>query len=115
MTSSMKAAIHLGPNSVSNSEIYKNTKFQDTKCVFNNITQKLLMEHSEEILNVKCLEYSSPSWARSVLANDQKVCVHADSVLHVGQMRDTPEEIERLGKSSGRTQPRCSWYRWRSN
>ena len=24
------------------------------------------MEHSEEILNVKCLEYSSSSWARSM-------------------------------------------------
>ena len=50
MTSSMKAAIHLGPN--------KNTKFEDIESVF-NITQKLVREHSEEILNVKCLEYSS--------------------------------------------------------
>ena len=38
------------------------------------------------------------SWARSVLANTwakAKVCVYADSVLCVGQMRDTPELIER--------------------
>ena len=101
VTSSMKAAIHFGPNYVSNSELYKDTKFEDVESVF-NITQKLVMEHSEEILNVKRLEYSSPSWARSVLANDQaikwakaKVCVYADSVLCVGQMRDTPEAIER--------------------
>ena len=46
--------------------------------------------------------YSSHSWARSVLANGQaitwaraKVYVHADSVLCVGQMRDTPEALER--------------------
>ena len=92
MTSSMKAAIHFGPNYVLNSEIYKNTKFEDIECVF-NITQKLVREHFEEVLDVKCLEYSSPSWARSVLANNHsikwekaKVCVYADSVLCVGQM-----------------------------
>ena len=72
MTSSMKAAIHLGPIFLSNSEIYKNTKFEFFERVF-NITQQLVREHSEESLNVKCLEYSSLSWARSVLANDQAV------------------------------------------
>ena len=101
MTSSMKAAIHLGPNFKSNSEIYKNTQFEDIERVF-NITQKLVREHSEEILNVKCVEYSSLSRARSVLANDQairrakaKVCVHADSVLCVGHMKDTLGTTER--------------------
>ena len=101
MTSSMKAAIHLRPNTKSNSEICKNTKFEDIESVF-NITQKLVREHSEEIQKVKCLEYSSPSWARSVLGNDQaikwakaKVCVYVDSVLCVGQMKDTPGAIER--------------------
>ena len=60
------------------------------------------MEHSEEILNVKCLEYSSLSWARSVLSHDQAIkwakataCVYADSVPCVGQMKDSPGAIER--------------------
>ena len=126
MTPSMKAAIHLGPNFKSNSEIYKNTKFEDIESVF-NITQKLVREHSEEILNVKCLEYSSLSWTKSVLANDQaikwteaKVCVYADSVLCVGSMKDTPGAIERWKGQVEGTQvvfvlPRCSWYRWRNN
>ena len=92
MSWSMKADIHLGPNFKSNSEIYKNTKFEEIEYCF-NISQKLVMEHSEVILNVKCLEHSSPSWARSVVK--AKVCVFADSVLCVGQMRDTPEAIER--------------------
>ena len=52
MTSSMKAAIHLGPNYVSKSEIYKNTKVEDIESVF-NITQKWRREQSEEILDVK--------------------------------------------------------------
>ena len=77
MSSSMKADIHLGPNSKSNSEMYKNTKFEEIEYCFND-TQKLVMEHSEVILNVWCLEYSSPSWARSVAK--VKVCVYADSV-----------------------------------
>ena len=60
------------------------------------------MEHSEEILNVKCLEYSSLSWARSVSSHDQaikwakaKVRVYADSVLCAGLMKDSPEATER--------------------
>ena len=65
--SSMKAAIS---TLVPISEIYKNTKFENMWSLF-NITRKLVREPSEEILNVKCLEYSSPSWTRSILANDQ--------------------------------------------
>ena len=61
MSSSMQAAIHLGPNYLANSEIYKNTKFEEIESVF-NITRKLVREHSEEILHVKCVEYASPSW-----------------------------------------------------
>ena len=47
-----------------NSEIYKNTKFEEIESLF-NITHKLVMEHSEEILNVKCLESSSLMIKRS--------------------------------------------------
>ena len=96
-SSSTKAGIHLGPNYL----IYKNTNFEEIFSLF-NITEKLVMEHSEEILTVKCLEYSSPFWARSALSHDQaikwaeaKVCVCADSVLYVGQMREGLEAIER--------------------
>ena len=89
LASSMKAAIHLGPDFLTNSEIYENTKFEKIWSVF-NITRKLVQEHSEEILHVECPEYSSPSWMTSMLANDQavkwpkaKVCVYTDSVLSV--------------------------------
>ena len=88
----MRAAIHLGPNYLTNLQIYKNTNFEEIESLF-NITQKLVKEHSEEILNVKCLECSSPSWARSVLSHVQaikwakeKVCVYADSVPCLEQM-----------------------------
>ena len=72
MTSSMIAAIHLGPDYLSKLEFYKNTQFEEIQSLF-NITRKLVMEHSEEILNVKCLKCSSPSWARSVLSHDQTI------------------------------------------
>ena len=89
LASLMKAAIHLVPDFLMSSEIYKNTKFEKIASVF-NITRKLIKEHSEEILNVECLEHLSPSWAMSMLPNDQaipwakaKVCVYADSILCV--------------------------------
>ena len=55
LATSMKAAIHLGPDFLTNSEVYKNTKFEENESEF-NITRKLIQEHSEEILNVGCLE-----------------------------------------------------------
>ena len=101
MSSSMKAAIHLGPNYLANSEICKNTKFKEITSLF-NIIQKLVVEHSEEILTVKCLECSSPSWTRSVSSRDQairwakeKESVKADSAPCVGQMKDSPGAIDR--------------------
>ena len=51
---------------------------------------------------MECLEYSSPSWTRTILANGQavkwakaKVCVYADSVLCVGQVKDISGATER--------------------
>ena len=85
MPSSMKAAIHIGPKYLTNSEIYKSTKLVEIERLF-NVTQKLVMEHYEEILNVKWLAYLSPSWMRSVLSHDQainwpkaKVLVYAEA------------------------------------
>ena len=113
MTSSMKAAIHLGSDFLTNSEIYKNTKNREIlECIQH-------YSHCEEILNVECLEYSSPSfpeipfpfpWTRSMLANDQavkwakaKVCVYAD----FGQVKDISgttdiwkDQVEDLNKYS---------------
>ena len=39
MASSMKAAIRLGPDFFMNSEIYKNTRFEDIENVFKNSEQ----------------------------------------------------------------------------
>ena len=74
-----------------------------------------MREHSEEILNAKCLEYSSPSWARSVFANAQaikwakaKVYVHAGSAPDHGNYRDD-------NSSGGSVHVRvCRVRRWRN-
>ena len=41
MSSTMKAAIHIGPNHTQNLEIYKNAKFEEIQNFF-DITQKLI-------------------------------------------------------------------------
>ena len=87
MSSSMKAAIHLGPNYSANLEVQKNTNFGEIQSLF-DITQKLILEHSEEILNVNTIESASPSWTRSVLSHDQVIqwknqkCVSAQIPFH---------------------------------
>ena len=55
-------------------------------------SKKMIQEQSGEILIVECLRYSSPSWERWILANDQaikwakaRVFVYADSVLCLGK------------------------------
>ena len=66
MPSSMKAIIHLGPDVRMNFENYMYTTFENIENVLTYF--KIFMEdHCEEILNVRGLEYSSPSWTRSIL------------------------------------------------
>ena len=97
----MKAAIHLGPNYLANLVIYKNTNFEEIQSLF-NITQKLMLEHSEEMMNVHTIYSSSPSWTRSVLSHGQviqwtnaKVIVNSDSVLCPVNMNDSKDAIFR--------------------
>ena len=70
MSSSTKAAIHLGPNYLANLEVYKITNFEEIQTLF-NIIQKLILEQSVEILNVHTIESAPSSWSRSVLSHDQ--------------------------------------------
>ena len=72
MSSALKADIHLGPNYTEILEVYKNTNFEEIQSLF-GITQKLILYHSEEILNVKQIESTAPSWKRSTLSHDQVI------------------------------------------
>ena len=99
MSSSMKAAMHLGPTFSENLEVYKNTNFEEIQNLF-SVTQKLVLEHSEEILDVNTIDSTSPSWTRSTVTHDQviqwtraKVRVYSDSVLCLGMMSFHKEAI----------------------
>ena len=82
MSSSMKAAIHLGPNYLANLEVYNNTNFQEIQSLF-NITQKLILEHSEDILNVNndwkrislMDEIDIGSWSSNPVDKGRSACI----------------------------------------
>ena len=100
MTSTMKAAVHLGPNYTKHVEMYKKAKFEEIQNLF-DIIQKLIWDHHGEILNVKHIGSTGPSWTRSTLSHDQvikwakaKVLVYLDSVLLLGKCQD-PSEANR--------------------
>ena len=101
MSSSMKAAVHLEPNYLANLDNDKNTNVEEIQSLVNT-TQKLILEHSEEILKVHTIESASPSWPRSTLSNDRvirwtkaKVRVYPDSLLYLGKMWASREAIKR--------------------
>ena len=102
MSTTMNAAVHLGPNYADILEVYRNTNFEEF-----DVTQKLILNHQTEILNVNTSESRSPSWTRSTLSHDQthdqvitwmnaKVHVYSDSVLCLGKLSDHSEANRRL-------------------
>ena len=58
MSTTMKAAVHLGPNCNENWEVYRNTNFEELKNLF-HITQRLILEDEAEILNVSTVDRNS--------------------------------------------------------
>ena len=53
----MKAVVHLGQNYIENLNTYKNTNFEELKIIF-DITQKSILNHDVEILNVSTIEWT---------------------------------------------------------
>ena len=92
---------HLGPNYLANLLFYKNKNFEDIQSLF-NITQKLILEHSEEMLNVNTIDSASHSWTGSVLSHDQvvqwtkaKVRVFSDSFECMERMSENKDASAR--------------------
>ena len=101
MSTTMKAAVHLGTNHVEILEVYSNTNFEEFPNIF-DITQKWILDHQAEILNVTTIDWTAPSLMRSTLTHDQvstwtkaKVRVYSDSVLCLGKMSDHTEANRR--------------------
>ena len=92
MSTTTKAAVHIGPNFNATLEAYRNTNFEELKNLF-DITQRLILEHETEILNVSPIDWTAPSWTKSTLTHDQVITwtqakvhfVYSDTVLSVGE------------------------------
>ena len=66
VSTTMKAAVHLGPNYTEILEGYRNTNFEELQNLF-DITQKWILEREAEILDVSTIGWTSPLWTRSTL------------------------------------------------
>ena len=101
MSSSMKATLDLGPNLFANLEIYKKKNFEEIQSLF-SITQKLTLEHSEEIPNMHMIWRAHLPLGRDRLClmmviqwTKAKVRVYSDSVLCLEKMWVNKEAITR--------------------
>ena len=71
MSTTMKAAVHLGPQYkyIEILEVYRNTNFEEHQNLF-DITQKLILDHQPEIVNVTTIDWTAPTWSTSTLTHD---------------------------------------------
>ena len=70
MSTTTKAAVHLGSNYIENFEVYRNTHFEELQNLF-DITQSLTLDNQSEILSVSTIDSKASSWTRSTLTHDQ--------------------------------------------
>ena len=70
LSTTTKAAVHLGPIYIENLEVYRNTHFEELQNLF-DITQSLILDHQSEILNVSTIDSKASSWTRPTLTHDQ--------------------------------------------
>ena len=64
MSASMRAAVHLGPTYLENMAVFKDMQVEEFTNLF-SITQRLLLETSEEIKNVMANGSIDPSWLKA--------------------------------------------------
>ena len=84
ISTTMKAADHLGPNYKENLVVCKNTNFEELKNLF-DITQRMILEDDAEILNISTIVWKASSWTSCdifpvhlchVLLCRHCICVH---------------------------------------
>ena len=88
MSTTMKSSVHLGLQYQENLVAYRNTNFEELKTLC-DITLRLIVEQSFEILNVSTMKNTFFPWMRSSLCHDQAIkYVHSDSVLCLGKISE---------------------------
>ena len=80
-STTMKSSVHLGLQYQENLVAHRNTNFEELKTLF-EITPRLIVEQSFEILNVSAMIYTFSPWMRSALCHDQ-VIKWAKARVHV--------------------------------
>ena len=101
MPDSMRAAIHLGQNNTENVAVFKSVHVEEITNLFRT-TKILVLEHSEEFLDVKVIDSNDPSWKKQKISHTQvikwtkaKVHVHSDMVLRLRELSALPDAAER--------------------
>ena len=99
MSSTLEASVLMGKNCLEILHSIKNTRKDLTlKQVF-DISEKLIVEQSDEILGVNPIKWEDFSWKQLPLVSDEevislshaKVYVFSDSVVCLGKMNQNPE------------------------
>ena len=98
MSSTMQASIFMGKNYLEILHSIKNTEDLTMKQMF-DISEKLISEQSDEIYEVKTINWEDSSWKHLSLIGDEevvsfshaKVYVFSDSVLCLGKMNENPQ------------------------
>ena len=72
MSSSLKAAIHLGQNYTENMAVFNNTDMEEIQNLC-SINQRLVLGNTEEILNVQAVESTDPSWIETRMSHPQVI------------------------------------------
>ena len=98
MSSTVEASVLIGKNYSDNLHSIRNTrKYLILKQMF-EISEKLILEQSDEIFGVSQISWENSSWKQLSLVNDEevislshaKVTVFSDSVLCLGKMNQNP-------------------------
>ena len=90
MSSTLEASVFMGKNYSDSLHSIKNTGEKIILRQMFEISEQLILEHSDEIFGVFLISWESSPWKRLSLVNDAKVYVFSDSVLRLGKMNQNP-------------------------
>ena len=98
MSSTLEASVFIGKEYSENSRSIKNTGNNLTMKQRFDISEKLILEQSDEIFGVSQISWENSPWKQLSLVNDEevislshaKVDVFSDSVLCLGKVNQNP-------------------------
>ena len=98
MSSTLEASVFMGQNHSDNLNSITNTWKNFTLKQMFEISEKLILEQSDEIFGVSQISWENSAWKQSSLVNAEevislshsKVCVFSDSVLCLGKVNQNP-------------------------